>query len=662
MIFCLALFISCLTYPISVCQAKIIGIDPNQNNILSLDALSYTSNLQNNFSVTWTISLPDNVILDKLSFQVCIDPSTFISTRLALKNWSDGDNVNSPVFSTCQTTPKYDLTKSQKISFSAKMSNFGFDKNTIWGPKRVYISDVDNQIEPLRTFTVFDGIARPSKPINISLLTHLTDTSYYKSNEDEQNKALLQSLSAGGNLNKLSKLFNFDKNISLDIDPSLLTNLETLSQNNNSKLINLFKNSLKNHPTYYLPYDDINLTSLTHNNKTLDNLGVYNLIDAKQYKNPNKTLAWFNEGQLDNKTLTQTKLADIQSAVVDLGDDTSNNVFTPSPKITLTNGQDQITAYSPDNILSTTLSGQATNNKAFAENTATGRISRFLAESAFINMELPSISRNILSVFNRSAIYRFSDDDLDNLTKALSKASWINFAPLSDITSQPATQQLNLPNPIINQNQLLPIQIDNIYNNLNKIAIFSEGTKLYNSTQNFIYNYAARLMSTSLEYDTNQRNNLLTQMDSVTNSLLDSVKINTSGALNILASDVQFSVNIKNSLSKKIKLDLYLVHNNYISANKEIYNVELESNSQQSINVPIHARANGNTTLELLLQGQNGVPINNPTKINVNIFVQFTTVGTIFFFILLPILFIIGIIRTIKKRRLVQTRQKGLDA
>ncbi|MDR2799452.1 MAG: DUF6049 family protein [Bifidobacteriaceae bacterium] len=225
-------------------------------------------------------------------------------------------------------------------------------------------------------------------------------------------------------------------------------------------------------------------------------------------------------------------------------------------------------------------------------------------------------------------------------------------------------QPYNVPIPetaTISNTQLSNNDISSIYQNLDKISDFSNGLSLYNSTQNFIYNYAARLTSKSLENDINKRNDLFSHLDSVTNSLLDCVKINTSDSVNILASDIQFAVGVKNTLARKVKLNLHIDHDNYITTDKDSYSIELEPNSQITINVPLHARANGSTDMKITMISGNGKQIGNPADLKVNIFVQFTSIGTVAFFTLLPALFIIGLIRTIKKRAGSSTRQKGLN-
>ncbi|MDR3152190.1 MAG: DUF6049 family protein [Bifidobacteriaceae bacterium] len=650
-------------------------IIPNDPDIsLSLESMTYITNLKDNFSVSVSLNLPDNIALEDLDFEVCIDSSTFISSRWSLENWAKNDVSEAKPITTCKKTKKYFFQKSGAFSFSASMSDFGFNNQTIWGPKRVYISDTIYKIPPIKSFIVFNGIDQPQKPLDISVLAHFSDTSYYRSSPAEQVKGILSSVGSEGNINKLLKVLDMNKNISLDIDPAIFSDIEYAGQNSDSKLLNFFKTAVKSHPTYYLPYNDTNLSTLAHNEKTLENLGVYDLIAAKKYKDSSQTLAWLDDKYLDETTLNLVKSSKISNIILNQGLANQKaglavNAYTPAPKMSLNWTRDnlegspinEIAAYIPDAILSNTFSGFSTDENANAEKTTAGRISRFLAESAFINMELPSISRDVLVSFNKGASANFSNDDLNQLTNAVKQASWISFIPFSQVTNQPFGGKLNLPTSLPNPAEMTQSDINTIYSNLDKISSFSEGTKLYNPVQNFIYNYAARLLSNSLEDDIDHRNQLFSELPAVTNSLLDTVKINTSESLNILASDIQFPVNIKNTLDKKISLNLCIGHNSYIVPKSDYYPIELEANSQVAFSVPLHARANGSSVLDLSLQSLSGKSVGNSAKVSANIFVQFTYVGTIIFFVLLPILFVVGIIRTVKKQKNLQTRQKSLN-
>jgi hypothetical protein len=649
-------------------------IIPNDSNIsLSLDSMTYITNLKDDFSVSVSVNLPDNIPLEGLDFEVCIDSSTFISSRWALESWAKNDASETDPISTCKKTKKYFFEKSGAFSFSASMSDFGFNNQTIWGPKRVYIVDTTHRILPIRSFIVFNGVDQPPKPLDISVLAHFSDTSYYRLSQTEQVKSILSSVSSEGNINKLLKILDINKNISLDIDPAIFSDIEYADQNSDSKLPSLFKTAVKNHPTYYLPYNDTNLSALAHNEKTLENLGVYNLIAAKKYKDSPQTLAWLDDKYLDASTLNLAKSSKISSIVLNQGlanqkNDLAASIYTPTPKMSLNwpssnldgSSANEMTAYIPDAVLSNTFSGFSTDESANAEKTSAGRISRFLAESAFINMELPSISRSVLVSFNKGASANFSSADLNQLTDVVKQASWISFVPFSKITNQEPGGKLDLPAASPNPSEMNQFDVNTIYSNLDEISSFSEGTKLYNSTQNFIYNYAARLLSNSLEDDIDHRNQLFSELPAVTNSLLDAVKINTSESLNILASDIQFPVNIKNTLDKKIALNLCINHNSYVIPKSDYYPIELEANSQIAFSIPLHARANGSSVLDLSLQSPSGKSVGNSVKINANIFVQFTYIGTIIFFVLLPILFVIGIIRTVKKQKNLETRQKSL--
>ncbi|MDR2748814.1 MAG: DUF6049 family protein [Bifidobacteriaceae bacterium] len=651
---------------------------------LTLDSLSYISSAKSNFEVSFYAKIPENdqtsnkgntgrdnanrdntdksYTLQNTRFVLCIDPSTTLSTRTALESWANGsDESNSSSFNnSCLFSSQYNISSQERITMSYKMSDFGFDSSTVWGPKRVMIfQEGKNFDQSIKTFTVFDGVNKPQTPLNLSIAAHFDDISYYKPSITDEAKAVSRSIAPAGNLNKLSRFANINKNITLIIDPAIYSALELASDNEDEKKVSAFKKLLKG-DTYYLPYDDINITALTHNNTNLYNLGVYNLLGAAAYKNSNKTIAWFNQGQIDKAVIEALKSSNIKKCIIVPDNSTNDNIFTPTPENTIPAEGEPIFGYTADFTLSKTLSGEATSEKANSENTPTGRIARFMAETAFINMELPSISRTVLAAFDRTAIEKFSDSDLSNLSNAMQSANWLNFTKFSDIKEPgPAMQMPDAAAP--NPAELNHFDMATIYSNLDKISDFSNGISLYNSSQNFIYNYAARLASQSLEKNIPKRSELFSQLDSVTNSLLDTVKISTSDSVNILASDIQFSVGIKNTLGKKVKLNLHIDHNNYITTDKDSYPVELEPNSQQSINIPLHARANGSTSIKLTLFSGNGKQIGNSVEPKVNIFVQFTTVGTIVFFALLPILFVIGLIRTIKKRSTVDTRQKGLN-
>ena len=80
-------------------------------------------------------------------------------------------------------------------------------------------------------------------------------------------------------------------------------------------------------------------------------------------------------------------------------------------------------------VLSALASGEATNDAATAERTSAGRLARFVAQSAFYQMEQPYATRNLLVVIDPTADAAAADA----LLSAIGQSPWLNMTDLDTL-------------------------------------------------------------------------------------------------------------------------------------------------------------------------------------------------------------------------------------
>ncbi|BDR53879.1 hypothetical protein KIM372_17860 [Bombiscardovia nodaiensis] len=147
--------------------------------------------------------------------------------------------------------------------------------------------------------------------------------------------------------------------------------------------------------------------------------------------------AWQGQQAWSLSSLAQARQQGYTAVVAPRGLAADNGSSAHTSKFTVPTDAGDITVLSAQQELSTLAQGDPTSAKAGSEQTTAGQVARFIAQSAFYQMEQPYAQRAILVCFD-------SDQDTEaasRLMDALEQAPWLNLSDLNTLAqAEPYTQ------------------------------------------------------------------------------------------------------------------------------------------------------------------------------------------------------------------------------
>lgn len=144
--------------------------------------------------------------------------------------------------------------------------------------------------------------------------------------------------------------------------------------------------------------------------------------------------AWQGDGKWTLQTLTLAKQQGYSTVIADSNFDGQDVATVHTGKYVVPTGAGDVTVLVQQRELSALATGTPTSKTADSEGTAAGRLARFMAQSAFYQMEQPYMSRNLLVCFGTDT----SAHDEDALMSAVEQAPWLNLSDLNTLKNADA--------------------------------------------------------------------------------------------------------------------------------------------------------------------------------------------------------------------------------
>ncbi|WP_353988738.1 DUF6049 family protein [Ruicaihuangia caeni] len=135
-------------------------------------------------------------------------------------------------------------------------------------------------------------------------------------------------------------------------------------------------------------------------------------------------------------------------------------------------------------------------------------------------------------------------------------------------------------------------------------------------------------------------------------SIVDSVEVVERGQILVLADRTELPINVRNELGQAVEvvLDVRALTAG-LAVEQQRTVVVVEPASTRNVPVPVQSIANGAVMVELTLTSTTGVPLGSPVFVRVNVQAGWETAGTVIAASVVVLVFIIGIARTVLKRR-----------
>ena len=364
------------------------------------------------------------------------------SSRADMQAWSEGHaRIPTPDVLGTQTVPTIPAGQSVEVAVNVPADQDAIKKMTSWGPKPVRLSLSDDQGQVLGDVFTFltrtwDGLPTAGTPaLALTMVMPLTSSDW---NIDDKAMTALMTQSGSGD----------DKNRSVT-----LTRQGARRQGDQSQLLTkhgslqalgdpVYLSAFANRPQIQglIQPADFDITGYASQNQDrYAQAGVTPgswsaKTSAKLYADSAPdTYAWQGRQEWTVESITAARRAGYQTVIAPQGFEVDAGTSAHTGKYTIETKAGKVTVLSAQRELSNLARGHPSSTRATGEQTQAGQTARFIAQSAFYQMEQPYTERSLLVCFD-------SDEDTqqaDRIMTELEHAPWIGLKSMDDLMQAP---------------------------------------------------------------------------------------------------------------------------------------------------------------------------------------------------------------------------------
>ena len=364
------------------------------------------------------------------------------SSRADMQAWSEGHaRIPTPDVLGTQTVPTIPAGQSVEIAVNVPADQDAIKKMTSWGPKPVRLSLSDDQGQVLGDVFTFltrtwDGLPTAGTPaLALTMVMPLTSSDW---NIDDKAMTALMTQSGSGN----------DKNRSVT-----LTRQGARRQGDQSQLLTkhgslqalgdpVYLSAFANRPQIQglIQPADFDITGYASQNQDrYAQAGVTPgswsaKASAKLYADSAPdTYAWQGRQEWTMESITAARRAGYQTVIAPQGFEVDAGTSAHTGKYTIETKAGKVTVLSAQRELSNLARGHPSSTRATGEQTQAGQTARFIAQSAFYQMEQPYAERSLLVCFD-------TDEDTqqaDQIMTELEHAPWISLKSMDNLMQAP---------------------------------------------------------------------------------------------------------------------------------------------------------------------------------------------------------------------------------
>ena len=364
------------------------------------------------------------------------------SSRADMQAWSEGHaRIPTPDVLGTQTVPTIPAGQSVEVAVNVPADQDAIKKMTSWGPKPVRLSLSDDQDQVLGDVFTFltrtwDGLPTAGTPaLALTMVMPLTSSDW---NIDDKAMTALMTQSGSGN----------DKNRSVT-----LTRQGARRQGDQSQLLTkhrslqalgdpVYLSAFANRPQIQglIQPADFDITGYASQNQ--DRYAQAGITpgswsaktSAKLYADSAPdTYAWQGRQEWTLESITAARRAGYQTVIAPQGFEVDAGTSAHTGKYTIETKAGKVTVLSAQRELSNLARGHPSSTRATGEQTQAGQTARFIAQSAFYQMEQPYAERSLLVCFD-------TDEDTqqaDQIMTELEHAPWISLKSMDNLMQAP---------------------------------------------------------------------------------------------------------------------------------------------------------------------------------------------------------------------------------
>ncbi len=430
-------------------SGQIVSVDESTAVVTDTSGYHFKATITNNSDTSWSEGNLALYINALYIFTSRTDMQEWAQAQNAIPATNELGNIQVPALAAGQSTT---------VTIDAPSDNAALKRILSWGPKPLLIAYThDDETVSLRSFLTrsVDGLNNASTPaMQITMVMPLT-SSHWQVNNDTLD-SLVNSKAITGNQ---SEQTDKQSDVQSDVQSETAVTLNV----NYTRLDRTFSETLSKHPQLQTVADPTYLNALAVPPQVtaimqpamFDITAYAASSDTQRYTdaglaatawNSDAALAQYREALGDNNAATATIAwqgqgrwtSEALNAARTQGYDTviSTYDFESSDTSTVHTGTNVVSTEAGDvtvlveqRELGNLAKGKATSSKAQAESTEAGRLARFVAQSAFYQMEQPYTQRNLLVCFDTNA----SATTIDCFMSAVEASSWLDITDLNTL-------------------------------------------------------------------------------------------------------------------------------------------------------------------------------------------------------------------------------------
>ncbi|RSX54525.1 hypothetical protein D2E26_1325 [Bifidobacterium dolichotidis] len=418
---------------------------------ITLDAFTAVVNEHSGVDMTATVHNNTDEHLDAGHVQLFTNTSHAFVSRANIQQWAENTSSLDATeeLGSVEVEP-IDAHSERTVSLHVDADNHVLKSFTMWGahPAAVlYTPDVDNAIAAkefsarVNTFLTRsqEGMNAPQTPnLDLSIAMPLA-TDQWKLNKDELNTLMTKPNAQAMNATSIATL-NANTTQQIRAKNQLVSKFPMLQTVVDPRVLSTLRTPRAS--ALMQPGElDITAYAALNNADSYAKAGVnaqsWNAITGlNTYRGTVgdesahvDAIAWQGEGNWTLQALATAHSQGYSTVIATHDFDDANAATAHTGVAVVPTETGDVTVLMAQPVLSSLAGGHSTSQDAQAEQTTAGRVARFVAQSAYYQMEQPYLQRHLLACMNTST----SPEDVSALMSALKDASWLNLRSLHDM-------------------------------------------------------------------------------------------------------------------------------------------------------------------------------------------------------------------------------------
>lgn len=562
---------------------------------------------------------------------------TFVS-RNDIQEWSEGiGQIPTPNIVGQSEVPALQPGASTNVRIDAESSQEALASINSWGPKPITLSYEAGGVQQDKAHTFATrtgaGINTPDTPaMNITIVQPLEAQGWTTDNtmleqlvnkggvtSTELSKIAVPGKEDEARLKSLEQTFTKHDKLQVVADPTYLKAMPMPTQVDGITQPALF---------------DITAYSALNDSKTYDSAGVgtsqWNAEQAlKNYQSalgdPNAsmtTYAWQGTGNWTIEALTKAKQQGYDTVIATHDFEENDAATAETGKAIVSTDAGDVTVLTAQSVLSNLAQGKATSADAEAdgEGTTAGRLARFVAQSAFYQMEQPYAERNLLVCLNDNS----DPAVVDALMTDVEQSPWLNITDLNTLSNaDPALSGDDAATIVPQSDGISDATQANLRQTLNTLVASTRDIKRFNASiladdakqsptglkawRRQLVNAHGIMALHALGGENPAGSTMVEGAGQLASLLINGVAITPTENVNVVSETAQMPVTISNSHPYPVTVKVSSLTNSMQIITSRFDTVEVPAHGEAQVAFTIRVATSGTADATLSLQDRQGI-------------------------------------------------------